>query len=76
MAERKGLRKMADKVKVGTVARLVLYPVKSMRGIDVPEAQSSTAGLRHGQIVDRLVQYIYGPFSRKLTNWVFQMWKK
>ncbi|XP_043913716.1 mitochondrial amidoxime reducing component 2-like [Protopterus annectens] len=42
-----------ERIKVGTVSKLFIYPVKSCRGVSVAEAQCTKLGLSQGEIKDR-----------------------
>ncbi len=39
--------------RVGTVAALYVYPVKSFRGLKVKEAQVTPVGLKYNGVIDR-----------------------
>lgn len=53
------------KKRVGVVSKLVIYPLKSCKGIPVPEAECTPHGLAYGSLRDRCeilsgqVQFIY-----------------
>lgn len=42
-------------VKVGTISRLIIYPVKSAKGIEVAEGEAVKLGLKYKELNDRYV---------------------
>ena len=45
-------------VEVGVVEELFIHPIKSCRGISVPEAECTEYGLKYRDMTDRYVQFV------------------
>ena len=39
--------------RVATISSLVIYPIKSCHGVEVPEAECTELGLKYGEFRDR-----------------------